>query len=92
MVERRLWLFQYRSVFRLPTDPAELKRLAHQPSDEPTPAVRFFLAETNHVTCRARELFDEIVVAAAEPARDHVAESGHHGLGSGLRLRTRRRG
>ena len=32
------------------------------------------------VTRRARELFDEIVVAAAEPARDHGAESCHHGL------------
>jgi hypothetical protein len=38
------------------------------------------LAATDRVIRPAREIFDEIVVAAAEPARDHGAASCHHGL------------
>jgi hypothetical protein len=67
----------------LASSPTELERLAHRPSNEPAEparAVQLFLAETDRVTRRARELFDEIVVAAAEPARDHGAESCDHGL------------
>jgi hypothetical protein len=67
----------------LPSSPAELEPLAHRPSDEPAEpsrAVQLFLAETDRVTRRAREPFDETVVAAAEPARDHGAESCDHGL------------
>jgi hypothetical protein len=64
-----LRLFHNRSVSHLPPSPADFAR-----------AVQLFLAETDRVTRRARELFDEIVVAAAEPARDHGAESCHHGL------------
>jgi hypothetical protein len=64
----------------LASSPTELERLAHRPSNEPARAVQLFLAETDRVTRRAREVFDEIVVAAAEPARDHGAESCDHGL------------
>jgi len=73
-VEGRLRLIHNRAVSQLPESPKELERLARRLSDEsadPARAVDLFLADADRITRRARELFDEIVVAAAEPARDH---------------------
>ncbi|MFI5454713.1 MAG: bifunctional [glutamate--ammonia ligase]-adenylyl-L-tyrosine phosphorylase/[glutamate--ammonia-ligase] adenylyltransferase [Isosphaerales bacterium] len=86
MVEGRLRLIHNRSVSELPESATELERLARRLSDEsadPARAVQAFLADADRITRRTRELFDEIVVAAAAPARDQGATPKNLGLDAG---------
>jgi glutamate-ammonia-ligase adenylyltransferase len=72
MAEGRLRLIHNRSVSELPQSAADLDRLARRLSDDSADragAVGAFLADADRFTRRTRELFDEIMVAAAAPAQ-----------------------
>jgi glutamate-ammonia-ligase adenylyltransferase len=68
-VELRLRLIHNRSVSELPQSSTDLQRLARllgELTAEPAGAVRAFLADAEGVTRRTREIFDQIVVTAAQ--------------------------
>jgi glutamate-ammonia-ligase adenylyltransferase len=70
-VEGRLRLIHNRNVSELPESAPELLRLARRLSDESpgsARAVERFLAQADRIMRRTRELFDEIVTAAAVKA------------------------
>jgi glutamate-ammonia-ligase adenylyltransferase len=83
MVEGRLRLIHNRSVSELPESATELQRLARRWCDESvdsTRAVAAFLGDADRISRRTSELFDEIVVAAAAPARNPGARPKSLGL------------
>ncbi len=85
-VEGRLRLIHNRAVSQLPERPIEVERLARRLIDEasdPARAVELFRADADRVTRRARELFGEIVVAAAGPPLGHGARPKKTGLDAG---------